>query len=142
MGSSSSYGPAAWVMVTSGLLTAAGGPIVFAGGGSARFDKSVYGSRLFRVLGWITYGISLAAQLLAWSAFALNGDIYGAATIGGASAALSFVSFSLDALWSASDADELASIMSLAPSRPLLPSVFLVRGPGGLSPMLGLKGAF
>jgi hypothetical protein len=142
LGSANNFETAGWLMVASGVLTVAGGPIVYGGGSSARFDKSVYGSKLFRVLGWITYGVSITAQLVAFAAFEAPGDIYGAATIGGVSAAASFVCFSLDALSSASDAEELASIMSLGPSRRVLPSVSLVRGPGGLSPMVGLKGAF
>lgn len=137
-----------YLSISGGILLAAGGPVVFIGGSSARFASSVTGSKLMRVLGWIGYGAGLIASLcgiLWYSDAATVAPIRGVGVVSGVLGAGTFVAFALDALWSAQDADDLASIMTQAPPPPALrlaPVVSVTRGPNGLSPLLGLQGVF
>jgi hypothetical protein len=137
-----------YLEIAGGLLLAAGGPIVFVGGSSARFDASVTGSRLMRVIGWIGYAAGLVAALAGLTIYASAqsvGVLDGVGITTGIFASVSLVAFGLDALWSAQDADDLASIMTQAPPPPSLrfsPVVSVTRGVNGLSPVLGLQGMF
>jgi hypothetical protein len=129
----------AWYTSLAGLiLTGAGGPIIFIGARSARFDKGVQGSSLLRVLGWIGYGASIVAWFCAFG-------IQGAGTVAGVLGAGSLVAFGIDGIFSAQEAEELASIMTQAPPADgvqISPKFSMLRYRGETSPVIGLQGVF
>jgi hypothetical protein len=133
-----------------GLTVGVGAPIIFGGGRSARFDSSIYGSTLMRVIGWVSYGVCLLASLIGlvgYGAADAGGPapFRGVSVVTGAFGAASFVGFAFDALWSAQEAEELASIMTQAPQPALrlAPVVAALRNSaGGSSPVIGLQGVF
>jgi hypothetical protein len=127
------------VGVPGAILTAAGGPIIFVGARSARFDPGIKGSTLLRVFGWIGY----AGSLVAWFAAFVGGR--GAASVAGVLGAGSFISFGVDGILCAQEADDLASIMTQAPPADgvqISPRFSMLRYRGEVSPVIGLQGVF
>jgi hypothetical protein len=134
----SNFGPAGVTSLAGLILTAAGGPIIFVGARSARFDKSIQGSSLLRVLGWIGYGASLVAWIVSFVG-------RGAGTVAGVLGAGSFVAFGIDGIFSAQEAEDLASIMTQAPPADgvqIAPKFSMLRYRGEVSPVIGLQGVF
>jgi hypothetical protein len=89
--------------------------------------------------------VGLACHIVPMSAYGIETTVPGFSIASGVFGAITFVTFALDALWSAGDAEDLASILSEAEPEPGLrfaPVVSLVRGPSGASPLLGLHGVF
>jgi hypothetical protein len=127
-------------------LLAAGGPIVFMGGNSARSESGVRGSFGLRLTGWITYGLTLAdaTSLLGVGAANLTvppGLIISAGLLG----ALSLTFFSIDALISRHEAIEAESARTSAveTSFRVLPVASAARLPDGSThPVFGFAGSF
>jgi hypothetical protein len=119
-------------------VTAAGGPVVFVGGRSARWTKSITGSTALRITGWISYGVALAAQLTAMF-------LPGLPIIAGLIGAGSLTCFSIDALMSASEAADVAEMASTGEGVRFGPTVSLVpgiNGSGGGGAVIGMAGRF
>ncbi len=94
------------------VTAAAAGPVVFAGGASARSGDAPRGSIGLRITGWVTYGVALAlAGALIFTGVleitAPPGLITGVGLLG----AGSLVCFSLDALFSRSRVERLVREM-------------------------------
>lgn len=130
-------GGGSFVMLLPFALTAAGGPVVYFGGNSARWTKSITGSKPLRVVGWITYGVGLFVQFL--SLFAPPLPI-----LGGLIGAGSLTCFGLDALFSANEAADVASMASADDGIRMRPTVSLLPGFGGAASgaVIGMSGAF
>lgn len=118
-------------------LTAAGGPVVYAGGSSARWTKSITGSRGLRITGWILYGVALAAELISIG--------YVTTRIpAGLLAAGSMACFGLDALFSAGEAADVAEMAEADEGVRFAPTVSVLPGFGGRGSgaTLGIAGVF
>ncbi|MBK7864465.1 MAG: hypothetical protein IPJ65_38845 [Archangiaceae bacterium] len=125
-------------MLLAAGLTAAGGPIVYAGGRSARWTKSISGSTALRIVGWISYGVALLAQLTSLWVTDLRGW-------GGLLGAGSMTCFGIDALLSAGEAADVAEVSDADDGFRFGPTVSLLRalpGHSGGGAVVGLRGAF
>lgn len=134
------YGAGTGLTLINAVLTGAAGPVVFKGGASARWDKGIAGSRLFRIFAWVAYGAALLADVVG----ALGG-VPGFRFVGGAVGAGSLALFGLDALWSGQEADDVASIMTErdTPAFDVRPTVSFGRTPSGDSiTNIGFAGYF
>jgi hypothetical protein len=127
-------------------LTVVGVPTISIGGSSARFDHGIEGSKLLRVLGWIAYALALTVDLGVVIDHALNDNATVAPELGGGLGAAAFVAFGFDALWSAQEAEEVASIVTrrdVDPPLQLSPMFKVLRGPAGsTAPSVGVGGRF
>jgi hypothetical protein len=130
--------PGRALMLVSVAVTAAAGPVTFAGGSSARWTRSITGSRGLRVVGWIGYGVGLLFELV--SAFYSPLRI-----VAGAVGAGALVCFGVDALYSANEAADVAEMARAPAGFRLAPTLSLLRGPAGLGgggASLGIAGSF
>lgn len=97
------FGAGGALMLVPLALTAAGGPVVYMGGNSARWTKSITGSKPLRIIGWISYGVALGVQLIGLGFFPFR-------YIGGIIGAGAMTCFGMDALFSANEAADVASM--------------------------------
>ncbi len=127
-------------------VTLVGVPTMYIGGNSARFDHGIEGSRLLRVLGWVAYALALTVDLFVIIDHATNDNAPIAPELGGGLGAAAFVAFGFDALWSAQEAEEVASIVTqrdVDPPLQLSPMFKMLRGPAGTTaPSVGVGGRF
>ena len=137
------FGTGGALMLLPLALTAAAGPVVFAGGRSARWTKSITGSKPLRVIGWISYGVGLFIQLI-------STGVWEARIVGGIVGAGAMACFGFDALFSANEAEDVGSMASrekddsLFQFKPtvsvLLPG--LAGSRGGTGAVVGITGTF
>jgi hypothetical protein len=128
------------------LYTAVAIPIIAVGGGSARENPQVHGSRPLRIVSWIGYGVTLAdASVLIALSFSTpidNGQIASVGALG----AVTALGFSVDASTSAGEADALRERMarpSAAAPFVVTPSLGAARAvTGQVVPTYGLAGTF
>ncbi|MBL8950892.1 MAG: hypothetical protein JNK82_08955 [Myxococcaceae bacterium] len=136
------YGAGSGLMVLAALLTGAAGPVVYVGGNSARWTKSITGIRGLRIGGWIGYGVGLGMQLISvlggWPVTTFLGGLVGAGAL---------ACFGLDAWFSANEADDVAAMADAPdPTTPrVMPTVAVLpslNGRGGTTAMIGFSGTF
>ena len=133
--------PAVPLAVSALVATAAIGPIVFAGSGSARRGAGATGLPGLRITGWVLYGVSL---LIAVNLILFNlSDIFEIPgwpiIVDGVIGAAALSMFSIDALVAHGEASEGA--ISEAPS--ILPTlVFAKESDGSSVPTLGMHARF
>lgn len=137
------FGAGGALMLVPLALTAAGGPVVYMGGNSARWTKSITGSKPLRIIGWISYGVALGAQLISLGYFPFR-------FVGGILGAGAMTCFGMDALFSANEAADVASMAKRdAPSdgfrfsptvSVMMPG--LAGSNGGTGAVFGISGAF
>lgn len=146
LGNSTNAGSAVTFTLLTMVLVGALGPVVELGAGSARFSPSNSGAPAARIIGWVCYGLSLAAGLSTLGLYGLAPSsgvgfftAFGMLLTGGVALLL----FGVDAVASGSRAN------ASAPSRPeasglrVMPGFALAPGSQGqLHPVLGLTGLF
>lgn len=138
------FGAGSYLMLPALALTAAAGPIVFFGGKSARWTKSITGSTALRITGWITYGVGLFVQFISIFAGGYTPLIGGIVGAGGV------VCLGLDALFSANEAEDVGSMASREEDDSLFqfkPTVSLLLpgfagSSGGTGAVVGIAGTF
>ena len=129
-------GVGGWLMLPAVALLAAGGPVVYAGGSSARWTKSITGLRGLRIGGWIAYGVGLGALLVGIAVDWLR-------AAGGIIGAGSMAMFGLDALFSGNEAADVESMARNDDGVRFGPTLWFVRAAdGNRAPVMGIGGAF
>jgi hypothetical protein len=126
------------------VLVGASGPIVAVGASSARQSGQVKGAQGLRITGWIAYGLTLAdaSVLIAMGANEVE-PVDGLITSVGALGALSLLSFSADAFFSAAEASAPRDPRPHAAPLTVTPAFAWSRGPDGAPlAIAGARGSF
>jgi hypothetical protein len=138
VGDNTFYTAGTLLMLGATLITAIGAPIIYNGGKSARWTSSITGLLPLRIAGWIAFGVGLVFQV---GAMAANGV---PSWVGGILGGSALGMFGADALRSASEAADVASMASNESGFQMMPIVSILPGRNGNAPgpVLGLAGIF